>query len=303
MVINIVKEKDLYNIIYRERNGNEYNTKSIKAEFIFICCPPRFVKDWDIANNFQPLIHSVKTLPLHHIYAHSTELNDLYNNKFYIKTNSILSQIISGDFNNNWFQVSYSSGRSAEFWNRIKLSKPNLFKKKILEALREININLKLDKLESHYWNNAIHYWIPNYQFDINNLSNKSIYPNPVNLPKIFYAGEAFSTEQGWMEGALQTSIKALKIYQQFSKNKIIFKPLKNIENFEYVIFENRVLDVKTWKEVHPGSTGAIKNHMKEEIDFLFKQIQHPDYAYAIMYPLQKYWFNENKIGTFVIIY
>ena len=36
------------------------------------------------------------------------------------------------------------------------------------------------------------------------------------------------------------------------------------------MLFDNRILDVKRWKNVHPGSKEAIVNHLKEDISKLF---------------------------------
>ena len=234
-------------------------------------------------------------MELHHIYGYSDNLNNLFNNKFYINTNSELSQIISGDFNNNWFQVSYTSGENAKYWNRIKINNPILFKKMLQNSLLDANINIKLSKVKSFYWDNAIHYWIPNYKFN-NNSSSNSTYPHPTNLPNLFWAGEAFSSIQGWIEGALETSDLVIKKLSASINNKIIFKPIKLKDDYEYMMIDNRLIDVKKWKKVHPGSYMAIQNHLYEDISDLFRHIKHPKYAWSIINYLQKYWVKDGKI-------
>ena len=42
-------------------------------------------------------------------------------------------------------------------------------------------------------------------------MCNQSIEPHPMMLPNFFVCGETFSTHQGWLEGALETSEMVLK--------------------------------------------------------------------------------------------
>lgn len=297
LVLNVKKtKKGLYEVYYQKRNNNDYSIHKIVSEYLIICVPPEETLNWSIVKeNLLPLVHSVGTLPLHHIYAYSKDIKKIYDNSFYIKTNSELSQVISGDFDNNWFQISYSSGENAKYWNRIKLLKPNLFKKLLIQSLEKIGINIEITKIKSFYWDQAIHYWKPNYNFKINECMKNSIYPHPINLEKLFWGGEAFSTRQGWLEGCLETSDLVLDLFHKQYTNNIIFKTIKIKNNDEYVIIDNRYIDVKKWKKVHPGSTMAIQNHLYEDISELFRQIKHPEYSWAILYTLQKYWVKNNQ--------
>ena len=128
-----------------------------------------------------------------------------------------------------------------------------------------------------------------------------SVYPHPVNLPNLFYANEAFSTIQGWIEGSLETSCLALKTFKAIKNRNFIFKSIKIDNSNEFVILDNRYLDVKSWKLVHPGSTKAINNHLKEDISNLFRHIKHSHYSWAVVYHIQKYWVVNKKVGVFEI--
>ena len=57
----------------------------------------------------------------------------------------------------------------------------------------------------------------------------KSVYPHPVNLPNLFYTGEAFSDIQGWIEGSLSTSNLGLSTFYAVKEQKYIFKPIVDI--------------------------------------------------------------------------
>ena len=295
-VIDVSFNGEKYKINYLFRDKNNYTNKIIYCKNIFLCLPPSYTEKWSIIQeNLLPLIYSVDTLPLHHIYGFCKNLDNLNNNQFYINTNSELSQIISGDFSNNWFQVSYTSGENARYWNRIKLQQPYLFKKLLQSSLKKNNINLVVSKIKSYYWENAIHYWIPNYKIDVNKSSNESTYPHPINLPNLFWCGEAFSKIQGWIEGALQTTDLVIDKFVSILNDKKIMRPIKLNKNDEFMIIDNRYIDVKKWKKVHPGSYLAIQNHLYEDISLLFRQVKHSKYSWAILNTLQKYWVKNNK--------
>lgn len=301
-VEDVIRNNDIYHVTIRRRIKNTYKREILKCKFLFVCVPPKYSMNWTIVrDNLLPLIHSVDTIPLNHIYGYSNKLHTLHDNKFYIKTDTELSQIISGDYNNNWFQASYSSGENAKFFNRLKQVKPGLFGKVIRDKLSKIGINIPITKLESFYWEDAIHYWKPAFNFDIEKSVKNSIYPHPIHLPNLFYAGESFSSVQGWIEGALETSDMTLKMFETVLDNNYIFKPIKLKKKDEYVILDGRVLDVEKWKFVHPGSTNAIKNHMYTDISKLFRHIKHTHNSWAIVYHIQKYWIHNKKIGIFEI--
>ena len=129
-VLDVSFNGKLYKINYLFRDKNNYTNKIIYCKNIFLCLPPGYTEKWNIIQeNLLPLIYSVDTLELHHIYGYSKDLYNFNKNQFYINTNSELSQIISGDFSNKWFQISYTSGENARYWNKIKLQQPRLFKK------------------------------------------------------------------------------------------------------------------------------------------------------------------------------
>lgn len=296
-----VNQDQTYQVFFSERNNNQYNSKKISAKNIILCLPPKDFANWTISKKFLlPLVNSVNTIPLHHIYGYCKDLKKFYNNQFLINTDSPLSQIISGEFNNNWFQVSYSGGERALYWNRLKMTKPEIMMDQLNYQLKKMNLNLKISKYQSFYWENAIHYWIPNFKFNLKQNLLNSIHPDPVNLPNLFCAGEAFSSYQGWIEGALQTSKLVINTFNNIQNNKYLFHPINISKKFQYVIIDNRILDIAKWKQVHPGSKQAIDNHLYEDISQLFRFINHKNYSWAIVYNIQKYWIYNGQIGVFI---
>ena len=216
LVTNITMLDNQYHIDVMIRDQHKFTNQQLKAKHIFLCLPPFYIQEWDITQSYlQPVINSIGSIPLNHIYAKSPNLSSLYDNKFQIFTNGPLSQIISGDYNNDWFQISYSGGSRAQFWNRLKMKYPEKMKDYLQQLLDQHNLKIPITKIESFYWDQAIHYWKPQTNFNLIKAVENSIYPDPINLPNLFMAGEAISGVQGWIEGALQTADMAI---DNFSK-------------------------------------------------------------------------------------
>ena len=152
----------------RKRTGNNYSHKTLKCKYLFLCLPPKECLHWSIIqDNLLPLVHSVGTIPLHHIYGYSNQISNFHQNRFYLKSDTEISQVISGDFHNNWFQISYSAGENARFFYRLKQTKPHLLGKVLREKLSELGLKIPITRIESYYWEDAIHYWKPAFDFNI----------------------------------------------------------------------------------------------------------------------------------------
>lgn len=301
LVSDVKQKEDIYEIEYKKRDDNRYTIHTLQCHRLILCIPAEVYKHWTISQKYLlPLLNSVGTIPLHHIYGYSKNVNTFHNNKFLIQTDNTLSSIISGDFNNNWFQISYSSGDLAVFLNRLKLKYPSKFKSFLNDNLKTLNIPLQASKIENHFWVNAIHYWKSGFHFDLETNVKNSIYPHPVKLKNLWIAGESFSSIQGWIEGALETSNMVLNSIEYNLNNKIVFKPISVIKD-NFVYLDDRVLDILKWKNLHPGSYKAISNHKNEDISNLFRHIGHSEDAWAIVYNIQKYWLMNEKIGVFMV--
>ena len=79
--------------------------------------------------------------------------------------------------------------------------------------------------------------WKPVPQFEIKEAVLNSIRPDPMEMPHIYWAGEANSSFQGWMEGALETADLAVDF---FVHNRVSL-PVRQARSDEIVI-ENRII-------------------------------------------------------------
>jgi monoamine oxidase len=71
--------------------------------------------------------------------------------------------------------------------------------------------DIKIISLHHYYWNNGTHYYKPH---NIDNFHNKVLNP----MDNLYVVGEMVAGKQGWINGALSTSIDVA--------NKIIAKSL-----------------------------------------------------------------------------
>ena len=104
------------------------------------------------------------------------------------------------------FQISYSDWYFANYWSSLD----TIHTKKILkQLLSEIFPDKQIDDpilFKKYFWKDAIHYWKPN-------INETKIYKKIQHIrPNVCIIGESFSLNQGWCEGAIQTSIDVSKI-------------------------------------------------------------------------------------------
>ena len=278
-VQNITRNENGYILkIFKRVNRGPLEYMSIKCRYLFCCVAQYDAWKWDISQKYlEPLLNSVKPLSLNHIYATSKNISIDEHAKI---PSSALAQVIPPTHDQKWFQVSYSAGRVANFWYNYKLKYGKSGLKKLIESYF---LNQKLDRVESYYWSHAYHLWRVTPYFEIDKVVKNSICPNPVKLPNLWWAGECFSSYQGWSEGALETAQMALKMRKDYLP---IYTKI-DIPVKEYMIFDGKIVDVQRWKNVHPGSKGAIVGHLGEDISELFRYIRHSELSWATLFSLQ----------------
>lgn len=276
-VMDVKRIKNRYHL--KVYYGEDIKEKEIICNHLFSCVAQFDAWGWSIVQDYlYPLLNSVKPLALHHIYARG---KGDFKGKRKVPS-SILQQVIPPTHDKKWFQVSYSAGRAAEFWNHYKLKHGKKGLKKLLEEYS----GFELEEIESYHWTYAYHLWQTVPQFNLKNAVKFSIMPNPNILPNFYWAGECFSSYQGWSEGALETANMVLDCYDSRVTYVPIYKKVPEKYN-EYMIFDGRILDVKRWKEVHPGSKQLIVKYLGKDISKRFRFIKHSDVSWAALYSLQ----------------
>lgn len=293
MITDIEKTSNGYIITYMKRLKNRFRIYYHHTRKIILACPPEYMHSWSIYKHLDVLASCVETRSLNHMYCKFINQPIELRNCYY-KTDNVLNQIISSNYGNQWCQVSYTSGRIADFWNRLYLLdqlRCKDFVEKNLMSIFSFTNRPIIEEIRSFYFENAVHQWKAGYGFDKDRMFYTALYPHPIKLPNLYIIGESFSRQQGWIEGALETVNTLLD-----NKFSHLISPQLPIE---WIIFDDRVIDVKEWKKRHPGSEEAIKNHLYEDVTKLWKHIHNSLQSKMILMYNQTAWYHNNMYKLF----
>ena len=229
-----------------------------KTSTLILAVPVDNMREWK-GLNLHANINMVSSYPLIHVMGKIG--NNFTKEQFKIICSSPISQIIQSCYNNNWIQLSYTGGRFAEMMQNLIIN--GNFSKYIRREFKKYFPDEKITTIIPYFWRNAVHYWKPNIKTTEKNLKLRSIYPHPRKYKRLFCIGESISSIQGWMEGALETAEDVMGIIKEEPK-------INESRNFEYVIYDDRVINVSKWIKVHPGGKETIRNHLYEDITDLW---------------------------------
>ena len=280
-VVDIVKAGDAYSVRTKERRGRRFASYAEDADMIVLCVPPHVWREWPLlAQNAKSLACAVDVEALHHVYVRWKDPSGPLPKE--TRVDDTLGEVVASQYDGSrWWQISYSGGRMARLWNNLALQDDKSLFDHIRQKMRHLfRGDFGEFDVRRHFWPFAYHKWkaVPN--FDLERSVAQSICPNPARLPGMYCAGEAFSSTQGWMEGALQTADMVLERVR---------KPTHptSVSSRWTVFVEGRPIDVSSFKGVHPGGEEALRNHIGENVDDLMAHIGHSDHSWAIVHSLK----------------
>ncbi len=215
-VINVLENNGIFDVLveqnYKEndKQSNKKN-KTYQGKKIVFALPSKPLQNLPYIKKQKELYKLVKL----------SEPQPLY--RFYIKykkpfldtsivTDSELKFIIPYN-KDGLVMITYTDGPLTKYWKKLYLQSQDKVVSMIDKKLREILPNIIIPEVEwidgeSAYWTYGAHYWLPrNVYMDTNDLENKIRRPHS----NVWIVGEAFSNHQAWIEGALETSNKAVK--------------------------------------------------------------------------------------------
>lgn len=302
-----LSEAGCYMVLCEERaGGNTFSGQTFRADAVVAAAPPSHIAKWQgVASHLAPILAALEPVPLLKVFSKAapafSEATGLAGRPFHIKANTLGQQIISNAYPGTSFvQLAYCAGQRAEALEHLRLCGD------VMGPLaREIAGLVASDARETleraivseahavHFWSEAVHVWKPSYKLDVAVKSAQACLVPHVALPRFFLCGEAFSTIQGWGEGALQTAelVVAEGSFSSFPSPRIprsLFPGPRDSK--ATMIYDRRLLDLSAWAKVHPGSEGAIKAHLGEDITELWDALMHPRYALGIIFALQVGW-------------
>lgn len=270
-VIDVRKSKTAYRVACSDG-------RTVSATTVVCCLPPHFAKQWTVSQRWMlAQLNSIGSMQLAHVYAKS---NAPPASKSI--TRGLLAQTVPGDFQNGWFQASYSAGRTALFWHRMAMRGE-------LKRMVEKELGFNVADVKSHFWPHAVHFWKPAYGLEtsVDTLVRRCIEPHPVQLPGMYWCGEAFSNTQGWVEGALETAEMTLR---RIGDKSARIPRLPAGWKKTCVVVDGRVIDVRKFRKVHPGSEQAIVPFLGKDASTVFRNIGHSADAWAHLFSLQIGW-------------
>jgi len=173
--------------------------------------------------------------------------------------------------------ISYSDTKYAKEWQNNKIN--NLLEKEIMENIRLLFPEKKIPDpifLKSRFIYEATHLWKVNC--DGNKLNERIIKPYPkMNL---FICGESYSNNQGWIEGALETSKKVIDMLRTECFTNYKYFTISDIQKSKSLIVINENvydISINDWINNHPGGE-IIKKYIGKDATKIFNYI-HPKYA------------------------
>lgn len=277
-VHKIHMQKEHYSV--RLTNGKTYD-----VDHIIFALPKSALMSMDFFNDYaKSLFNTVISVSLHRIYAKFTK--PWFKGVVKFTTDLQLRQFIPIDEEKGIAMVSYSDLFDADYWKVFADQGSEVLEKHLIKQLKELFPTSNLPKMEwvqSYYWKEGVHTWIPNIDPEQIREKLDEIYPN------IAIVGEAYSLRQGWIEGALETVESAIKRFENktggATMKSYTSKELKDLIKKEperlWVLLKlptdskTRIVDVTEWSRMHPGGAEPYIRNMYKDITKEFLTIHH----------------------------
>lgn len=202
---NYVSKVEYSNMLF-----NVYsNDKIYRSKNCIMAIPKPDLLKFTILKDYKPLIKSINTKSLCRIYAIFDKKDIWFKDISKSTTNNNSRYIIPIDKKNGLIMIAYSDSKFANYWNKLENTNEELFKNRLKDNIYK-TFNKKIADpiyLKKCYWTLGTGFWRKNIDSKI--VSKKMIQPN-TTIP-LYICGENYSENQGWIEGALETSYEVIK--------------------------------------------------------------------------------------------
>ena len=200
-VEKVEEKKNVYEIYF--------NLKKVLTKKIIFCLPQPALLEINYLKPIHCILkESITCKPLCRTYA-IFKKEDIWfkdiNKK--IVSNNELRYIIPMDRDKGLIMISYTDDIYTNYWKKMQNNERKL-KEEIVRLVKEtfqISINMP-EKVYVCNWNCGVGYW--NRNVDSEKMSAFILNP----MPNIYICGENYSNNQSWVEGALETSNKCIKL-------------------------------------------------------------------------------------------
>lgn len=210
---------------HKENKENKYfeilinQEKLFRSKKLIFAVPKSTLLTLPYFKKYNSILNSISCVPLCRVYA-------IYKQPWFesigkVTTNNPLKYIIPINSKTGLIMISYTNGKYAIHWKKYLSNKYNLNKDNLNNNLKK-NIKDVFDKNTENpnytnicFWKDGMNYWKPKQ--NSSDLSKKIIQLDK-NIP-LYIIGEAYSMNQGWMEGALETSSSLLHLLYNDNDN------------------------------------------------------------------------------------
>ncbi len=256
--------------------NNIYTTdKHYTGDCIIFACPPNYIKHISGTEEMIPILSAVEGQILNRIYAKFKDGN--WFPKKVLHNYTPVSQTIP--INDKIIMISYSTGEDAKYWIQKDMDG------KLVEGINEeLGIKEKPIWIKQNYWNPGTHYYKPGFiPEEIQDISYK-----PLRNREWHIIGEAYSMNQGWMEGALQNAELFFKKFinkklePELKKYSLSEVKKHNKLNDAWIALFGNVYNITKWIPIHPGGE-VIKYGIGKDATEMFKGVGHREDALSFM--------------------
>ena len=197
-ICNIHLNTEIKEIVF---DKDKFKIKNKIYDKIFLAIPPKNIKKI-LKTKTTDIYDSIICQTFARLYVKLNEPLKDYSG--FIVTEKPFQKIIEMNREKCIYMISYSDNKIADKWNATE-NKEEVVEKNIKKIF---NQNVKVEKCELVYWKCGTHYFAPLDKKYKNRKQFLKLAQNPYE--NIYCIGEAFSRNQGWCEGALESVEKIL---------------------------------------------------------------------------------------------
>jgi Flavin containing amine oxidoreductase/Cytochrome b5-like Heme/Steroid binding domain len=296
---------------YRVELFSGGQASAVEAATVVLAAPPVSLRQFSVAREgLNPALFAVHERRNGHIYVKCAPADNVPDTSdgptriYRAVPDSLLQQVISGDYGNSIFQAGYACDRFERVWRELQFQGPDALRNEVASQLDRL-IETALPELRGvvveevylrigfvHRWQVEAHVLGKNKA----QLSQQALYPNPAQLPNLHLVGEAFSAHHGWTEGALQTAEDAAKIIVAAAHSQSSgsdgdsdggdallspFSRARELNADAHMQYRGLLLDVSQFAGSHPGGQGPIRGFRGKDASNFFDSM-HPGWPNAL---------------------
>ena len=263
-------------------NGNLTNI--LYSKLILAIDKHGLIEFSNLKSKYENILNSVTAGPLMRIYAKFPLDPNMKMAWFHgidkTTTNNSIRTFIPIDEKTGLCMISYSDNAVSKKWQDLSIL--GELESNIMKNIRQMYPEKKIpdpEWINNYFWHNGCYFYIP--YVNSYHIMEQIIQP----YDNIYICGECYSDTQGWIEGALRTSVKVVDlIINNTNKNERVYSMDEIISSKNLTIIDGKVYDLlkSDWIKKHPGGN-IIEMAIGKDATIMFNYINHAKYAKDIL--------------------